>query len=43
MQLLAIPRGPFDRVLVARSLSEPLILLTNDDALAGYGAGIRVV
>ncbi len=38
-----IHRDPFDRMLVAQSLSEPLILLTNDTALAAYGESIRVV
>ena len=38
-----IHKDPFDRMLVAQSLSEPLILLTNDAALAAYGEGIRVV
>ena len=38
-----IRKDPFDRMLVAQSLSEPLILLTNDTALAAYGEGVRVV
>jgi PIN domain nuclease of toxin-antitoxin system len=38
-----IHKDPFDRMLVAQSLSEPLILLTNDTALAAYGESIRVV
>jgi len=38
-----IHKDPFDRMLVAQSLSEPLILLTNDAALAAYGEGVRVV
>jgi len=38
-----IHKDPFDRMLVAQSLSEPLVLLTNDTALAAYGAGVRVV
>jgi PIN domain nuclease of toxin-antitoxin system len=36
-------KDPFDRMLVAQAMSEPMILLTNDDALAGYGELIRVV
>jgi PIN domain nuclease of toxin-antitoxin system len=36
-------KDPFDRMLVAQSLSEPLVLLTNDAGLAGYGELIRVV
>lgn len=38
-----IHKDPFDRMLVAQSLSEPLVLLTNDDVLAGYGEVVRVV
>lgn len=36
-------RDPFDRLRVAQSLSEPLILLTTDDKLARYGSAVRVV
>ncbi|MCQ1550254.1 MAG: type II toxin-antitoxin system VapC family toxin [Candidatus Accumulibacter phosphatis] len=36
-------RDPFDRRLVAQSLSEPLILLTADAKLAKYGATVRVL
>ena len=36
-------KDPFDRILVAQSFSEPLILLTNEAALAAYGEGVRVV
>lgn len=35
-------RDPFDRLLVAQSRSEPLILLTTDGQLARYGATVRV-
>jgi PIN domain nuclease of toxin-antitoxin system len=38
-----IHKDPFDRMLVAQSLAEPLVLLTNDAALAGYGEVVRVV
>jgi PIN domain nuclease of toxin-antitoxin system len=38
-----IHKDPFDRMLVAQSLSEPLMLLTNDEALAAYGSGVQVV
>jgi PIN domain nuclease of toxin-antitoxin system len=37
------PTDPFDRMLVAQSLSEPLVLLTNDDTLGGSGDLVRVV
>ena len=36
-------KDPFDRLLVAQSLSEPLILLTTDAKLARYGSTIKVV
>jgi PIN domain nuclease of toxin-antitoxin system len=45
-RLLALPpvhKDPFDRMLVAQSLSEPFVLLTNDGVLAGYGELVRVV
>ncbi len=38
-----IHKDPFDRMLLAQSLSEPLVLLTNDAALAGYGDFVKVV
>lgn len=43
VQLANIHRDPFDRLLVAQSVVEPLALLTNDALLARYGDGIRVV
>ena len=36
-------KDPFDRLLVAQSLSEPLILLTTDAQLARYASTVRVV
>ena len=36
-------KDPFDRLLVAQSLSEPLVLLTADARLARYGSTVRVV
>jgi PIN domain nuclease of toxin-antitoxin system len=36
-------KDPFDRLLVAQSLTEPLILLTADAKLARYGSTVRVV
>lgn len=36
-------RDPFDRLLVAQSMSEPLILLTADGKLARYGSTVRVI
>jgi PIN domain nuclease of toxin-antitoxin system len=42
-KLPPIHRDPFDRLLVAQSLAEPAILLTNDDALSRYGRLVHVV
>lgn len=36
-------KDPFDRMLIAQALTEPMILLTNDAALAGYSELVRVV
>ena len=41
--LPAIHRDPFDRLLVAQSLTEPMTLLTNDAVLAGYGPTVQLV
>ena len=38
-----VHKDPFDRMLVAQSLAEPLVLLTNDGVLAGYGDVVKVV
>jgi len=38
-----IHKDPFDRMLVAQSLAEPLVLLTNDKLLADYGDVVKVV
>ena len=35
-------RDPFDRMLVAQAMSEPLILLTHDETLSTYGNLVRV-
>ncbi len=42
-ELLSHHRDPFDRMLVAQALSEPLHLLTHDAALAAYGDLILLV
>ena len=42
-RLPPIHKDPLDRLLVAQGMSEPMVLLTNDAVLAGYGAGVRVV
>ena len=36
-------RDPFDRLLVAQALAEPMRLLTTDATLAGYGELVTVV
>lgn len=36
-------RDPFDRLLVAQSLAEPMLLLTADAMLARYGSMVHVV
>ena len=35
-------KDPFDRLLVAQALAEPMHLLTNDEALGAYGAFVIV-
>jgi PIN domain nuclease of toxin-antitoxin system len=42
-RLPPVHNDPFDRMLVAQSLAEPLVLLTNDGVLAAYGDVVRVV
>lgn len=36
-------KDPFDRLLIAQSLTEPAIFLTADSKLARYGTTVRVV
>jgi PIN domain nuclease of toxin-antitoxin system len=36
-------KDPFDRILIAQALTEPMILLTNDKALERYGDLVQVV
>ena len=43
VQLPAHHRDPFDRLLVAQTLVEQLVLLTADSQLAAYGSVVRVV
>ncbi|MHB1943552.1 MAG: type II toxin-antitoxin system VapC family toxin [Acidiferrobacteraceae bacterium] len=42
-RLPMIHKDPFDRLLVAQSMAEPMTLLTNDATLADYWDGVRVV
>jgi PIN domain nuclease of toxin-antitoxin system len=46
LQLSQLPdhhRDPFDRMLVAQAMTEPMFLLTSDRALADYGDLVRLV
>jgi len=43
VSLPAIHKDPFDRMLVAQSMTEPLVLLTNDAVLAGYWDGVKLI
>jgi PIN domain nuclease of toxin-antitoxin system len=43
LDLPPIHRDPFDRLLVAQALTEPMRLVTNDAVLAGYGDIVTVV
>ncbi|MBI2181571.1 MAG: type II toxin-antitoxin system VapC family toxin [Deltaproteobacteria bacterium] len=42
-ELPLIHRDPFDRLLIAQSVTEPLTLLTNDTLLDRYRVGARIV
>lgn len=42
-KLPAVHRDPFDRLLLAQSLAEPLTLVTNDAQLAKYGSFVMLV
>ena len=42
-RLPLIHNDPFDRMLVAQAKTEPLLLLTNNAALAGYGDCIELI
>lgn len=42
-QLPAIHKDPFDRMLVAQAMCEPLKLLTADHVLAGYSELVEVI
>lgn len=41
--LPGLHRDPFDRLLIAQAQQESMVLLTNDEALAAYGAAVAVV
>src|SRR3989344_9050461 len=42
-RLPPIHKDPFDRLLVAQSMADPLTSLTNDSVLAEYWDGVKVV
>lgn len=42
-RLPRIHQDPFDRLLVAQSLAEPLTLISNDVVLARYSRDVRIV
>jgi len=42
-RLPRIHQDPFDRLLVAQSLTEPATLVTNDAVLGRYGPDVRLV
>jgi PIN domain nuclease of toxin-antitoxin system len=41
-ELPMLHKDPFDRMLVAQASVEPMLLLTNDEALRGYGPFVTV-
>jgi PIN domain nuclease of toxin-antitoxin system len=41
-ELPMLHKDPFDRMLVAQASLEPMILLTNDESLRGYGSFVTV-
>ena len=43
VELPPIHKDPFDRLLVAQAWVEPMILLTDDELLGGYGDFVEVV
>ena len=43
VHLAPLHKDPFDRMLIAQSRVEPLILLTNDEQLAAYGEGVKLI
>ena len=43
VSLPPLHKDPFDRLLVAQAQLEPLVLVTNDIALRGYGDFVRLL
>lgn len=42
-RLPAVHKDPFDRLLVAQSIAEPMTLLTNDTVLGNCWDGVKVI
>lgn len=43
LTLPLLPRDPFDRMLIAQAISEPLRLITNDKALRAYSNLVEMI
>jgi PIN domain nuclease of toxin-antitoxin system len=43
VELPPLHKDPFDRILIAQALCEPLILFTNDEVLRPYGPFVTVI
>jgi len=43
VELPPLHKDPFDRLLLAQSMVEPMLLLTNDEALRDYGSFVTVI
>ena len=43
VHLPPIHKDPFDRLLVAQAITEPMRLLTSDRVLVGYGAHVELI
>ena len=41
-ELPLLHKDPFDRMLLAQAAIEPMMLLTNDEALRGYGSFVTI-
>lgn len=42
-QLPDIHRDPFDRILIAQAISEPLVFLTADEILKDYSSLVKII
>ena len=43
LTLPLLPRNPFDRMLIAQAISEPMRLITNDKALSAYSTLVEMI